>query len=199
MRRKRGASAAGKESLPQMNADRPTWWVRDWLNSRVSHRDICVHLRSSAAKIPFSLIGQPQPNATRQGPDNAHPHPATPSPTAPFKPSRTDPLSREPAAKPASTAPFKPFHIDPLNREPMASPGSAVPFKPSLTDRLNLIRPLRAPQPRRPHLAQGNPVKQARPGALPPWSASRPMPTKRGKAPRRLSGRRSDRIAPAVS
>ena len=37
--------AAGKKSLPQMNADRPMSRVRDWLNSRVSHRDICVHPR----------------------------------------------------------------------------------------------------------------------------------------------------------
>jgi len=26
-------------------ADEPVRWVRDWLNSRVSHRDISVHLR----------------------------------------------------------------------------------------------------------------------------------------------------------
>jgi hypothetical protein len=38
--------------------------VRDWLKARVSHRDICVHLRSSAAKIPFFSITQPQPDAT---------------------------------------------------------------------------------------------------------------------------------------
>jgi len=46
-----------------------------------------------------------------------------PSPVAPFKPSRIDPLNREPAAKPGSTAPFKPFRIDPMNREPGAFPG----------------------------------------------------------------------------
>jgi hypothetical protein len=51
-----------------MNADNPVSWVRDWLNSRLSHRDIGVHLRSSAAKIPCFLISQPQPGATRQGP-----------------------------------------------------------------------------------------------------------------------------------
>jgi hypothetical protein len=45
----------------------------------------------------------------------------TPGSTAPFKPSRTDPLNREPAAKPA-TASFKPFRTDPLNREPGAFP-----------------------------------------------------------------------------
>jgi len=51
-----------------MNADKLVSWVRDWLNSRVSHRHICVHLRSSAAKIPFFLIRQPQPDGIRQGP-----------------------------------------------------------------------------------------------------------------------------------
>jgi len=51
-----------------MNADNPVSWVRDWLNSRPSHRDICVHLRSSAAKIPCLLIRQPQPGATQEWP-----------------------------------------------------------------------------------------------------------------------------------
>jgi hypothetical protein len=47
-----------------------------------------------------------------------------PSPIALFKPSRIDPLNREPTAKTSSTAPFKPSRIDPLNREPTAKPGS---------------------------------------------------------------------------
>src|SRR5579863_4962696 len=101
-----------------MNADSLTWWVRDWLNSRVSHRDICVHLRSSAAKIPFFLITQPQPDASQEGPGPAHPHPAAPAAVTPFKPFRIDPLNREPKAKPSATAPSKPSRIDPLNREP---------------------------------------------------------------------------------
>ena len=112
-----------------MNADRPVSWVRDWLNSGFSHRDICVHLRSSAAKIPFFLTTQPQPNAPRQGPDHAHPHPAAPGPTVSFKPSRTDLLNRAPAAKPA-TAPFKPFRTDPLNREPKAMPRPGAASEP---------------------------------------------------------------------
>ena len=60
-----------------------------------------------------------------------------PSPTARFKPSRIDPLNREPMAKPGSTAPFKPFRTDPLNREPTAEPGSTAPFKPFRTDPVN--------------------------------------------------------------
>jgi len=36
-----------------MNADKLVSRVRDWLNSWVSDRSICVHLRSSAAKIPY--------------------------------------------------------------------------------------------------------------------------------------------------
>ena len=115
-----------QEILPQMNADRPVSRVRDWLNARVGHRHICVHLRSSAAKISFFLIGQPQQNATRQ--DLAHPRPATrPGSTGPFKPFRIDPMDREPAANSAPTAPFKPFRTDPLNREPTAKPGPTAP------------------------------------------------------------------------
>jgi hypothetical protein len=51
----------------------------------------------------------------------------TPGPTAPFKPSRTDPLNREPTAKPGSTVPFKPFRTDPLNREPTTKTGATAP------------------------------------------------------------------------
>src|SRR5277367_5149904 len=40
-----------------MNADEPVSWVRDWLNARISDHSICVHLRSSAAKIP-SYLGE---------------------------------------------------------------------------------------------------------------------------------------------
>jgi|SRR5580692_8918642 hypothetical protein len=84
-----------------MNADSLVSWVRDWLNSRISHRDISVHLRSSAAKIVYFLITQPQPDAPRQGPGSVHPHAAAkPGSTVQFKPSRIDPLNREPAANP---------------------------------------------------------------------------------------------------
>jgi hypothetical protein len=121
-----------------MNADRPVSRVRDWLNPRLNHRDICVHRRSSAAKIPFFWINQPKPNAAQQGPGLVHPHAAAmPAQTAPFKPSRIDPMNREPAAKPGSTAPFKPFRIDPMNREPTAKPAPTVPFKPPRIDPMN--------------------------------------------------------------
>ena len=120
-----------------MNADRLVWWVRDWLDPGVGHRHICVHRRSSAAQIPFFWIAQPKPNAARQGSGPVRPHAAAkPGPTVPIKPSRTDPLNREPTAKPA-TAPFKPSRIDPLNREPTAKLGSTVPFKPIRIDPLN--------------------------------------------------------------
>jgi hypothetical protein len=63
MRRTRGPSAAGKKSspkksLPRMNADKLVSRLRDWLNARVSHRHICVHLRLFAAKI---LLDHPAP------------------------------------------------------------------------------------------------------------------------------------------
>jgi hypothetical protein len=119
-----------------MNADRPVSRVRVWLNSRLSHRDISVHRRSSAAKFPFFSIIQPEPDAPREGPGPAHPHVVAPVAATPFKPSRIDPMNREPTAKPGSTAPFKPFRTDPLNREPMAKPATA-PFKPSRIDPLN--------------------------------------------------------------
>jgi hypothetical protein len=44
-----------------------------------------------------------------------------------FKPSRIDPLNREPTAKSGSTVPFKPFRLDPLNREPMAKTAATAP------------------------------------------------------------------------
>jgi hypothetical protein len=206
-----------------MSADSLVSRVRDWLNAGLGHRRICVHLRSFAAKIPFFLTTQPQlflttqpqPDAARQGPGHAHPHPApNPAAATPFKPSRTDPLNREPEAKSGPTAPFQPFRTDPLNREPTAKPGATAPFKPFRTDPLNLTRPRLAPQPRRPPppqkprapprarrppRAQGNPVKQASPGALSRRSASRPMSAKAGNTPWRLSGQRPDLIAPATS
>jgi hypothetical protein len=43
-----------------MNADSLVSRVRDWLNSRLSHRNICVHLRPSAfirGKDSFLLDG----------------------------------------------------------------------------------------------------------------------------------------------
>jgi hypothetical protein len=114
-----------------MNADSLVSWVRDWPNSRLSHRYICVicvYLRSFAAKIASFLITPPQPDATREGPGPARTHPAAkPAPTAPLKPSRTDPLNREPTAKSGSTDPFEPFRTDRLNREPTAKPSATAP------------------------------------------------------------------------
>ena len=68
--------------------------------------------RELAARVPrLRVRANPPP-----------PRPVSPNPAAPFKPSRTDPLNREPTAKPGSTVPFKPFRTDPLNREPGAFP-----------------------------------------------------------------------------
>ena len=61
--------------------------------------------------------------AGRRAPTNRPPQWArTPDPTVPFKPSRIDPLNREPTAQPGSTAPSKPSRTDPLNREPGTFP-----------------------------------------------------------------------------
>jgi hypothetical protein len=48
-----------------------------------------------------------------------------------FKPSRIDPMNREPPAKPAA-GPFEPFRIDPLNREPGAFQDPETPTRTSL-------------------------------------------------------------------
>jgi hypothetical protein len=67
----------------------------------------------------------PTPSANR--PAQVSP---TPGPTAPFKPSRIDPLNREPAGK-SATVPFKPSRIDPLNREPGAFQDPEPPTRTS--------------------------------------------------------------------
>jgi hypothetical protein len=68
----------------------------------------------------------PAPSADRE-PRGA----PTPASTAPFKPSRIDPMNREPPAKPAA-GPFEPFRIDPLNREPGAFQDPETPTRTSL-------------------------------------------------------------------
>jgi hypothetical protein len=90
------------------------------------------------AANPAGLAHHPRPRR-RTAPPVIRPPKGAPMPalTAPFKPFRTHPLNREPAAKPASPAPFKPFRIDPLNREPAAKPAPTAPFKPSRIDPLN--------------------------------------------------------------
>jgi hypothetical protein len=112
---------------------------------RIRVRDICtVHgsygANACADNRPPQGAPTPGPTArfkpSRIDPLNREPT-TKPGSTVPFKPFRTDPLNREPTAKPDSTAPFKPFRIDPLNREPTAKPGSTVPFKPFRTEPLN--------------------------------------------------------------
>jgi hypothetical protein len=76
---------------------------------RISRVDIALDRHQVHLPPAFAAHGPPQGAPT-------------PSPTAPFKPSRTDPLNREPTAKSNSSAPFKPFRLDPLNREPGAFP-----------------------------------------------------------------------------
>ena len=129
-------------------------------------------LRPSAAKIPFILTSQPQPDAAGQGPGPARAHPVPPGAATPFKPSRIDPLNREPTAKPGPTAPFKPSRIDPLNREPTTKPSSTAPRVATRT------------APIAQHRAQGDPVKQARSGALPldPTRGRCPLDSRQGRA-----------------
>ena len=68
----------------------------------------------------------PTPSANR--PAQVSP---TPGSTAPFKPSRIDPLNREPTGK-SAIVPFKPSRIDPLNREPGAFQDPEPPTRTSL-------------------------------------------------------------------
>jgi hypothetical protein len=105
-------------------------------------RELASHAAGLRAPANRPPQGAPTPDPTapskpsRIDPLNREPT-AKPGATVPFKPSRIDPLNREPAAKPGSTAPFKPSRIDPLNREPAAKPGSTAPFKPFRIDPLN--------------------------------------------------------------
>src|SRR5580693_5040709 len=99
----------------------------------------------------------------------------TPGPTARFKPSRTDPLNREPTATPSTTAPFKPSGIDPLNREPTAKPASTAPFKPSRTDPLNREPPAN-PGPTAPFKPPLNLIPRRRRPSTAPRAATRPHP-----------------------
>jgi hypothetical protein len=87
------------------------------------HRLTLRHIsRVDIALDPDQAHLPPTPSANRP-PQGA----SAPGQTARFKPSRIDPLNREPAANPGSTAPFKPFRIDPLNREPTAKAGPPAP------------------------------------------------------------------------
>ncbi|HET6235756.1 MAG TPA: hypothetical protein VFE41_12470 [Acetobacteraceae bacterium] len=106
----------------------------DGANSRADNRHRLTLLRVSRVVIALDryqahLPPAPSANCPLQGAP-------TPGPTAPFEPSRIDPLNRGPTAK-SATVPFKPSRIDPLNREPMAKTGATVRFKPSRIDPLN--------------------------------------------------------------
>jgi hypothetical protein len=104
-------------------------------NARAENRDRRTLLRIGRVGIALDRYRAhlpPAPSANR--PSQGAPRPG---PVAPFKPSRIDPMNRQPTANPATTAPFKPFRIDPMNREPMAKPGSTAPFKQSRIDPLN--------------------------------------------------------------
>jgi hypothetical protein len=145
MRRPRGPRGvrapqpASKNFLPQMNADergcrlvRKCQPTRQPPAPRFLSAFICVHPRQNCLAFGDNAAGLPRRHRQRT-PQGA----PTPAPTAHFKPFRTDPLNREPAAKPAPTVPFKRSGTDPLNREPAAKPASTAPFKPSRTDPLN--------------------------------------------------------------
>ena len=110
-----------------------------------AHADNCLRLtllRISRVDIALDRYQAHLPTAPSA---NSSPQGAPmPSPTARFKPSRIDPLNREPMAKPGSTAPFKPFRTDPLNREPTAK-SATTPSKPSRIDLLNPLPPSRRP------------------------------------------------------
>jgi hypothetical protein len=72
---------------------------------------------------------------------------SAPAPIVPKKPSRTDPLNREPTAKPA-TIPKKPSRIDPLNREPGAFPNPEPRPVHRIHNPLISANPLDAPHTR---------------------------------------------------
>jgi hypothetical protein len=104
---------------------------------RMRHRAVAAALAPwkqaiAAARAAERAAGLRAPDASTQTARFENPRiypmiPETPpadtsAQTAPFKPSRIDPMDREPAAKPAPTTPFKPSRIDPMDREPGAFP-----------------------------------------------------------------------------
>ena len=117
-----------------MNADKPMLWVRDWLNSWVSHPCIGVHPRPRFL-FTWSGFSEPPYQAAAHRP-HAHerPVPAHPRPAAPGqKPNSTipgiDPMNPETSKNPDSTF----LRIDPMNPEPGAFPGPDPRTRPPLT------------------------------------------------------------------
>jgi hypothetical protein len=103
----------------------------------------------------------------------------TPGPTAPFAPSRIDPMDREPAAK-SAIAPFKQSRIDPMDREPTAKPGSIAPFEQFRIDPMDR-EPAPKPAPTAPFKQfRIDPMDREPPAAPPPTS---PTPTN-GQSPK---------------
>jgi hypothetical protein len=73
-------------------------------------------------------------------------------------------LNREPSATPSSTAPFTPSRIDPMNREPTANPGSTAPHATAsnASSAAATAQPARADAPA-PHPGQSGEASQVRP------------------------------------
>jgi hypothetical protein len=148
-----------------MNADKLVSTPHDWLNARVSHRDISVHLRSSAAKILFFLTAQPHPAATQERPGPARPHPAAkPNPTTPFKPSRTDPNRR--LAVPPNPTRLTPTKAMPRHDLPHARRTTCPPLHHRQT--INPAPPATTRTPREPSLTHLQGGSQWRPPPAPP-------------------------------
>jgi len=117
-----------RDALPAVAAE------CDYLSLRLETPTLSVRYTARNPAMPpvpiVSYTGDSLPDcelashaAGRRAPTNRPPQWArTPDPTVPFKPSRIDPLNREPTARPGSTVPSKPSSIDPLNREPGAFP-----------------------------------------------------------------------------
>jgi hypothetical protein len=139
------------------NRDRRTLLRIGWVGIALDRYQ--AHLPPApSANRPSEGAPRPGPVApfkpSRIDPMNREPT-ATPGSTAPFKPSRIDPMNREPTAKPAPTVPFKPSRIDPMNRESMAKPAPTAPFGPSRIDPMNR-EPMAKPGPTAPRVAGSN-------------------------------------------
>ena len=93
---------------------------------------------TTAPTDPAAFLSAPSANRPPQGAP-------TPGPTVPFKPSRIDPMNREPTAKSALTAPFKQSRIDPMDREPTAKPTSIAPFEQFRIDPMDREPPAAPP------------------------------------------------------
>src|SRR5580658_7327533 len=115
------SATPGRTSQQELSAADERRCRRDRLRQQASQPLQIFYPRPSAFICGKLVLPSPPTrqasHTTRARPIRPSPGAPTPGPAAPFKPSRTDPLNREPVAKPAPTVPFKPSRTDPYTCE----------------------------------------------------------------------------------